>query len=145
MTNPLTLYVPIKQDPKTQETAQGIHDSFVAAVKAGLDASSIVHYARISLVPNASGEGFSAIMLMTEFDGPMNPYLKFFWDNPGTKLAFSAIAAIALTPPNPPVTDLTGFENFINNNNLNEAGDMYAAYPQTVKEIEKAFSTAKAH
>jgi hypothetical protein len=145
MTNPLTLYVPIRQDVQSQKIAQTVHDSFVANVKAGLDSSEIVHYARVSLIPNASGDGINALMLMTEYDGPMNPYLKFFWDNPGTQLAFSTIAAIALTPPNPPVTDLTGFENFINNNNLNEAGDMYAAYPQTVKEIEKAFSKEKAH
>lgn len=145
MTNPLTLYVPIKQDDASQKIAQTVHDTFVATVKAGLDSSEIVHYARVSLIPNASGEGINALMLMTEFDGPMNPYLKFFWDNPGTQFAFSTIANIALTPPNPPVKDLTGFENFINNNNLNEAGDMYAAYPQTVKEIEKAFSKEKAH
>lgn len=145
MTNPLTLYVPIKQDVASQATAQFVHDNFVASVKAGLDSSEIVHYARVSLIPNASGEGIYAIMLMTEFDGPMNPYLKFFWDNKGTQTAFTTIANIALNPPNPPVSDLTGFENFINDNNLNPAGDMYAAYPQTVKEIVKAFSHAKAH
>jgi hypothetical protein len=146
MTNPLTLYVPIKQDEVSQAAALFIHANFVASVKAGLDASEIVHYARISLIHNASGEGINAIILMTEFDGPMQPYLKFFWNNDGTKRAFKAIAEIALTPPNPLVIDLTGFENFIDDNNLNEEGDMYAAYPQTVKDIEKAFSTtAKAH
>ena len=76
----------------------------------------------------------------------MNPYLGFFWKNPSTQKAFAGIAAIALDPPEPPVTDLLGFENFINSNNLNvgaspgKIGDLYQAYPQTVKEITAAFS-----
>lgn len=140
MTNPLTLYVPIKQGEAYWEIAKKAHENFIAGVKEGLDESNIVHYARLSLIPNASGEGIYAVILSTEFDGPMNPYLKFFWDNPGTQRAFAGIAAIALTPPNPPVVDLTGFENFIDANNLNQAGDMYSAYTQTVKEIKKAFA-----
>ncbi len=140
MTNPLTLYVPIKQGEIYWEIAEKAHENFIAGVKEGLDESNIVHYARLSLIPNASGEGIYAVILSTVFDGPMNPYLKFFWDNPGTQRAFAGIAAIALTPPNPPVVDLTGFENFIDANNLNQAGDMYSAYTQTVKEIKKAFA-----
>ena len=139
MTNPLTLYVPIKQDALSQAGAQLAYDNFVDDVKAGLDVSKIVHYARLALIPNASGVGTNAILLITAFDGPMNPYLSFFWSNPSTQRAFAGIAAIALNPPNPPVTDLTGFENFINENNLNQPGDLYKAYPQTVKEIEVAF------
>jgi hypothetical protein len=145
MTNPLTLYVPIKQDDATQVAAHFAHDNFVTSVKASLDASKIVHYARVALIPNASGKGINAIIVIIEFDGPMHPYLKFFWNNEGTKQAFKAIAEIALTPPNPLVIDLTGFENFIAKNNLNKAGDMYAAYPQTVKEIEEAVEKAEAH
>jgi hypothetical protein len=142
MANPLTLYVPIKQDASSQAIAQKVYDNFVEGVQKGLDEADIVHYARVALIPNASGEGINAIILITTFDGPMNPYLAFFWKNPGTKLAFSTIAAIALDPPNPPVTDLNGFENFINSNNLNvgaspgNVGDLYQAYPQTVKEIK---------
>jgi hypothetical protein len=142
MANPLTLYVPIKQDEKSQATAQAIYANFVEGVQKGLDGSNIVHYARVTLIPNASGGGTNAIMLITTFDGPMNPYLDFFWNNEGTKLAFATIAAIALNPPNPPVTNPNGFQNFINSNNLNEGaspgsvGDLYEAYPQTVKEIK---------
>ena len=139
MTNPLTLFVPIKQDADTQKGAHYAHDHFIKDVQKGLDITNIVHYARISLIPNASGEGIYAILVITEFDGPMNPYLKVFWDNPATQVAFAGVAAAALNPPSPPVVDLTGFENFINNNNLNGPGDMYSAYPQTVKEIKKAF------
>jgi hypothetical protein len=142
MANPLTLYVPIKQDATSQAIADKVYANFVEGVQKGLDEANIVHYARVALIPNASGGGTNAIILITTFDGPMNPYLAFFWKNPGTKLAFSTIASIALDPPNPPVSDLNGFENFINSNNLNvgaspgNVGDLYEAYPQTVKEIK---------
>lgn len=135
MANPLTLYVPIKQDPITQAAAQAAAADFVQSVKAGLDASGIVHYARLALIPNLTGKGIQAILLVTTFDGPMNPYLQFFWNNPGTQKAFAGIAAIALNPPKPPVTNVTGFENFINKNNLNQPADLYQAYTQTVKQI----------
>jgi hypothetical protein len=135
MANPLTLYVPIRQDALTQAAAKAAAADFVQSVKAGLDASKIVHYARVALIPNLSGKGIQAIVLITTFDGPMNPYLQFFWKNPGTQKAFAGIAAIALNPPKPPVTNLTGFENFINNNNLNQPKDLYQAYPQTVEQI----------
>jgi hypothetical protein len=135
MANPLTLYVPIKQDPITQALAKATAGNFVQSVQAGLDASGIVHYARLALIPNPTGTGIQAILLVTTFDGPMNPYLQFFWNNPGTQKAFAGIAAIALKPPKPPVTNVTGFENFINKNNLNQPKDLYQAYPQTVKQI----------
>lgn len=135
MANPLTLYVPIKQDPITQAIAKATAANFVQSVQAGLDASGIVHYARLALIPNTTGGGILAILLVTTFDGPMNPYLQFFWNNPGTQKAFAGIAAIALKPPKPPVTNVTGFENFINKNNLNQPGSLYQAYPQTVKQI----------
>jgi hypothetical protein len=146
MANPLTLYVPIKQDAVSQAAAQLAYQNFVKGVTSGLDESGIVHYARVALIPNPSGKGTYAILLITTFDGPMNPYLGFFWKNPATQQAFAGIAEIALTPPNPPVKDLTGFENFINKNNLSKSaspgkpGDLYEAYTKTVKEIN---STAK--
>jgi hypothetical protein len=139
MANPLTLYIPIKQDPATQLAAQTAHDNFVAGVQAGLDGSHIVHYARLALIPNPGGSGILAICLITTFDGPMNPYLKFFWNNGALQAVFTGLADIALDPPSPPVTDLTGFENFINNNNLNNPGDLYNAYDQTVRQIQDKF------
>jgi hypothetical protein len=139
MANPLTLYIPIKQDPATQLAAQTAHNNFVAGVQAGLDGSHIVHYARLALIPNPGGTGILAICLITTFDGPMNPYLKFFWNNGALQAVFTAVANLALTAPSPPVTDLTGFENFINNNNLNNPGDLYNAYDQTVRQIQGKF------
>jgi hypothetical protein len=139
MANPLTLYVPIKQDPVTQAAAQAAYQNFVAGVQDGLDGSHIVHYARLALIPNPGGSGILAICLITTFDGPMNPYLKFFWNNGALQSVFTAVADIALNAPSPPVTDLTGFENFINNNNLNNPGDLYNAYDQTVRQIQGKF------
>jgi hypothetical protein len=136
MATPLTLYVPIKQDTASQAAAQFAYQNFVPSVKAGLDASNIVHYARLSLIPNTSGPGTLALLLDTVFDGAMNTYLDYFWKNEGTRKAFQGIAAIALNPPKAPVTDPTGFENFINANNLNKkATDLYQVYTLTVKQI----------
>jgi hypothetical protein len=135
MANPLTLYVPIRQDVLTQAAAKAAAADFVQSVQSGLDASGIVHYARLALIPNPTGKGIQALLLVTTFDGPMNPYLQFFWDNPGTQKAFAGIAAIALNPPKPPVTNVTGFQNFINKNNLNQPKDLYQAYTLTVKQI----------
>jgi hypothetical protein len=142
MANPLTLYVPIKQDPITQAKVQLIAAGFVQSVQSGLDSSKIVHYARLTLIPNLTGGGVQALCLITTFDKAMNPYLEFFWKNKGTRTAFQGIADIALTPPNPPVKDLTGFQKFINSNNLNQPKDLYQAYTQTVAQIEHAFPKA---
>ena len=102
MANPLTFYVPIKQDPITQAKAQLAYDNFVASVQKGLDDSHIVHYARLALIPNPGGEGILAICLITTFDGPMNPYLKYFWNDGALQAVFTGLAEIALNPPVPP-------------------------------------------
>ena len=142
MATPLSLYVPLKQDAKTQADAQALYEGFVGIVQKGLDEAKIVHYARITLIPNANGQGSLAIIIITTFDGPMDPYLRFFWSSPGFQQLFASLAAMALTPPNPPVIDLTSFENFINNNNLNVPRDLYQVYPQTVQQILTKFPPA---
>src|SRR6267142_873581 len=136
MANPLTLYVPIKQDPATQAAAQLAYKTFVKGVKGGLDDANIVHYARLALIPNPNGQGTLAILLITTFDGPMDPYLQFFWKDKGTRTAFAGVALLALNPPVPPVTEINGFEKFINANNLNVPADLYQAYTLTVKQIK---------
>jgi hypothetical protein len=141
MANPLTLYVPIKQDPVSQAAAQAAYATFVQSVKGGLDAAAIVHYARLALVPNLNGQGTLAILLITTFDGPMDPYLQFFWKDKSTRTAFAGVALLALNPPVPPVTEINGFEKFINANNLNVPADLYQAYTLTVKQITKPKST----
>jgi hypothetical protein len=139
MATPLSLYIPIRQDAETQAAAQESYAGFVAQITPGLDEAQIVHYARLILVPNLDGKGILAVLLITTFDGPMNPYLKFFWSQPGFQAVFAGFAAMALTPPDPPVTDLTSFETFIDSNNLSKPADLYQIYPQTVLQILAAF------
>ncbi len=143
-TTPLTLYLPIKQDATTQATAVALQKAFAQTVKAGLDASHILHYGCMSLIPNANGQGALAMLLVTTFDGAMNPYLEVFWKNGSVKDAFLGLISISLNPPTYPVNDLNGFERFINANNLNpNPADLYCGYPQTVKQIQHAFPPAQ--
>jgi hypothetical protein len=142
MANPLSMYVPIKQDPQTQAVAAQLAAQFVSNVQAGLDQSQIVHYAKMVLIPNPSGSGTLALLLSTEFDGSMTSYLKFFWDNPSTQQAFAGLASLALVPPDPPVTDLTGFETFVNDTNISQPADLYQAYTKSVRQINTPVAAA---
>jgi hypothetical protein len=140
MANPLTLYIPIKQDPTSQAAAEEFAKNLIPNAKGRLDESNIVHYARLASIPNNPiGTGILALCLITSFDGPMNPYLRFFWNDGALQEVFKTLAKFALNPPNPPVTDLTSFEIFINSNNLNQPADLYNAYPQTVQQIRAKF------
>lgn len=143
-TTPLTLYLPIKQDAATQAAATELQQTFSQKVKDGLDATHILHYARMALIPNADGQGTLAVLLVTTFDGAMNPYLEVFWTSPSVQEAFLGLISISLNPPTYPVDSLNGFEQFINANNLNpNPADLYCGYPQTVKQIQHAFSPAQ--
>jgi hypothetical protein len=110
-------------------------------VKKALDDAAIVHYARLTLIPNTNAPGILAVCVITSFDGPMDPYLEFFWKNDKIFAAFSGLAKMALFPPDPPVTkdDQGGFEKFINQNNINKPSDLYNNYTHTVKEIHQHF------
>jgi hypothetical protein len=142
------MYVQIKQDSLSQEAAVAAVNNFAAGVKAGLDAAGIVHYATLVLIPNmpaSPGEapvGYAGILLMTDFDLAMNPYLETFWNAPGggIKAALQGIAEIAYNPV-PSIETLTDFENFINSANLSPAPEdgnwlnFYQAYSFTVAQI----------
>ncbi|CAN5184553.1 hypothetical protein BH09BAC6_BH09BAC6_05280 [soil metagenome] len=148
MANPLTLYIPIKQDAATQQTAEAINAKFAELVAPGLDATQNVHYARMALIPNADPTDtakINAILLMTEFDKDMTTYLGVFWDAPGggIMLAFKSLAGLMLNgPADPGNFTFTEFVNFIVSNNLNnDTGSNYSAYPQYVTDILNAFPT----
>lgn len=150
MASPLTMYVQIKQDAATQSLAETTVATFTQGVQKNLDAIQIVHYATLTLVPNPAttpGEpasGYLGVLLMTDFDLAMNPYLATFWNDPssGIKAAVQGIAALAYNPVSP-INTLTEFENFVNASNLTPAPtsvppvwtNFYQAYPQTVKQI----------
>ncbi|PZF71876.1 hypothetical protein [Taibaiella soli] len=147
MASPLTMYVQIKQDAVSQELAEKAVANFTQGVQAGLDAAEIVHYATLALVPNPAttpgtpASGYMGLLLMTDFDLAMNPYLETFWNaGGGIKTAIQGIALIAYNPV-PPINTLTDFQNFINSVNLTPAPtsgnwtNFYQAYNLTVKQI----------
>ena len=136
MATPLSLYVPIKQDATSQATAQAMYTDFIATITDTLNSTKIVHYARLVLIPNESGTGTNAIMLVTTFDGAMNPYLNTFWSAGDNFHTFvNTVANIALNPSPLPIETLSAFENFINSNNLSQPSDLYQAYNDTVNQI----------
>jgi hypothetical protein len=137
MANPLTLYIPIKQDAATQAAAQAAHDHFVSSYKEVLDHFGKVHFARFVLIPNPGVTGILAVCVITSFDGPMNPYLQDFWNDKSLKEVFAGLAAMALTET--PVADFVQFENFINDHNLSKMNELYGAYDQTVRQIKAKF------
>jgi hypothetical protein len=136
MANPLTLYVLIKQDQATQEMARSVYENFAVRNREPLNRFEQVHYARFVLIPNPGVSpdqaGILAICVITTFDGPMNPYLKFFWDD--LRQMFDGITEMALHP-GAPITNFTEFVNFINDHNLSVPIDLYQAYDYTVKQI----------
>jgi hypothetical protein len=137
MANPLTLYIPIKQDKTTQDEAQAAHKGFVSNYTPALDNFGKVHYARFVLIPNPDAAGkILAICVITSFDGPMNPYLTDFWNDPILRGVFAGLAKMALVETT--VTNYTEFENFINQNNLSEIGELYQAYKYTAVQIKAA-------
>ena len=143
------MYVPIYQTPEAQEKAQSIYEYFNNPItKASLDKMAIVHYARIALVPNynAEAKGIAGILVITEFDGNMDEYLKAFYKNSETiKAAFIALIDLWAFKPDGFPTDpkeitYTIFSNFINDRNRSKPADLYFAYPQSVKQIVAKFA-----
>lgn len=151
MASPLSLYVLIKTDPITQGLAEKLRDGLVDAVGKGLNASQIVHYARVVLIPypehlrkpdDPNKPKWLGLMLVTTFDESMTDYLGWFWEHKSTRAAFQGLAMMALNTPGP-VDDLPAFEKFITRNNLSDDSDqLYQAYDQTVKQIKAAFPPA---
>ena len=147
--NPLTMYVPILQTPDVQAKAKFAAEHFNNAItKDALDKMAIVHYARVALVPNynAEGTGIAGVLVITEFDGNMDQYLRAFYDK-STTIRAVFIALIDMwafkpegfpTDPNKITYDI--FSNFINNSNRSQPAEMYYAYPQTVKQIVAKFA-----
>jgi hypothetical protein len=135
MANPLTLYLNVKQDAQSQAAVATIVSTFQAKFQE-LMQSNILHYARLSLVPGptAPDAPIQAFMVITTFDGPMNPYLQVFYSG---EEAFQALASAFVQQPSS--YDLTGFQNWINDNNLNPNGDpsnpFFEAYTFTVEQI----------
>ncbi len=159
MANPLTLYVPIRQDAQAQYAAYFIYTNFPGPDATAASFLDLVHYARVALIPGGTNTkadmtnplapvvtpAISAVLLMTEFDGDMNTYLnKFFENGSAIKTAFAGLAAIALNPPagfdptKPDSLTYPIFYKFITSNNLSKPEDNFSAYPWTIDNIKSA-------
>ncbi len=137
MANPLALYVRI--DPGKQKAAQDICNAFADIAGGGLSKIGLVHYAIVVPIPGADGTGVDAIMLVTSFDGDMEPYLDRFWKDDGTKFAFQTLAGLSRDPVDD-VTTFEGFQRFVVENNLARKLKLYNAYPYTVADIKSKMS-----
>ncbi len=134
--NPLTLWIPVKQDDATQEKVKAL----LAPLMIGrliTNAANLVHYARAVGVPNQTG-GNLGVLIIAEFDGPIEPFLAHFYKQPEIKQAFDEIYNIALTPPQAP-NSAENFEQYVMANNLAEITSISYAYRATAAEIVTRF------
>jgi hypothetical protein len=140
--NPLSFYTLVKQDADSQGKIKSILDA-IPAIRDALNRSQIVHYARFVAVPNVPNDvksGIRAMMVITEFDGTMESYIKFFFDDPKINQAFTLLGEISVKPPQLPL-ELNDFTNWVVTNNLSGQPDsLWSAYEQTVKQIKSKFS-----
>lgn len=150
MASPLTLYVQIQQNERAQQTAEQGVLQYTASVSPAFNNAHLVHYSRFTLIPNPNQDlndnpkGYLGVLLTTNFDGTMTPYLKGFWDNANFKRLIVTLGTIVY-PPIAPIVSFTQFENFMNDNNLtpepeDEWTNYYEAYPQSVDQILNAVS-----
>jgi hypothetical protein len=143
--NPLTLLLPIRNAEvySLRSNLQALQ----VALKAGLDAVGIVHFARLVILPNTN-----ILAVITEFDGDFNDYILAFVRSSGVAQVFDTILSKVDdvdTPPSvPPGTALVpvtqntdGFIQYLDYYNCTSASRSdsfawYSAYPSlTVKQI----------
>ncbi|NNE13944.1 MAG: hypothetical protein HKN51_03140 [Saprospiraceae bacterium] len=141
MASPLTFYLPIKQDKESQAAVEENIKNFAAFVKESLDETQIVHYATVALIPNPPpAKGNFAILLLTNFDKAMEPYLTVFWNTPKVRELTVKLVDIALYPPEGEIKTVQDYIKFLTSNNLTpQTGptwtNFYEAYPNTVSQI----------
>lgn len=150
MANPLTLFVPIKQDDKTQQDARSAAALFPLLVGGGLKKAKNVHYARLVLLhqnPFDTTTPVHALILITEFDKDMETYLDIFWTtSEGITDAFMGLYKMMIDElkdpkdPKPEDFEFPDFVKFITSKNLtNDITKNWSAYPQLVTDIWKAY------
>jgi hypothetical protein len=145
MASPLTMYVLLKQDAKSQLAAKQASTTFTEAISQQFDDLGMVHYAAMALVPNPVNEngksvGNLAVLIVTDFDGSMNSYIAGFWKSVQIRNTITAVQSIALYP-GPDIETLTQLENYVNDYNLTPVPpnqvwtNFYQAYDKTVRQI----------
>jgi len=137
--NPLTVWIPVKQDRNTQLKVTKL----LTTVKGGgliKGNSNLMHYYRTVGIPNNT-EGNRSILISAEFDGPVDAFLDYFYTLPGMQRAFTEIYSVAVNPPQLP-DNLASFKQYINAHNLATAKTLTYAYRATVAQIVKQFPPA---
>jgi hypothetical protein len=116
MTHALTLTVPIKQDPATQDKLAALAANFTDHVQPAIDAalkkSQIVHFARVVVIEN------KYIQVITEYEGPHEEYTEFFRRE--LTPVFKAIFELADGAPD--VNDSIAFWEFAKDHNIRTLG-----------------------
>jgi len=139
--NPLSLYVPFKQGPAAQllaiEAKKLLSGNYIPS-------DTLIHFAEVALIPNPpgskGGHKYAGFLLLTCFDGPMNPYLAFFWSQPAIRGLWTLVCKAATNAPPPGQRQsLNAFTNYINDNDVTVDGDLSGAYTATLPQIATKF------
>jgi hypothetical protein len=116
MTHALTLTLPIKKDPASQEKLAALAASFTdrvqPAIAAALKRSQIVHFARVDVIGN------DYIQVITEYEGPHQEYTEFFRRE--LTPVFKAIFELAEGAPD--VNDTAAFWEYSKDHNIRSLG-----------------------
>jgi hypothetical protein len=116
MTHALTLTLPLKKDPATQNKLAALAANFTdhvqPAIAAALKKSQIVHFARVVVI------GTDYIQVITEYEGSHQEYTEFFRRE--LTPVFKAIFDLAEGAPD--VNDTTAFWEYSKNHNIRSLG-----------------------
>jgi hypothetical protein len=116
MTHALTLTLPLKQDPASQNKLTALAANFSAqvqpAIAAALKKSEIVHFARVVVIGN------KYIQVITEYEGPHQEYTEFFRRE--LTPVFTAIFDLAEGAPD--VSDTAAFWEYSKEHNVRSLG-----------------------
>jgi hypothetical protein len=116
MTHALTLTLPIKQDPATQNKLAALAANFTdhvqPAIAAALKKSQIVHFARVVVIEN------KYIQVITEYEGDHQEYTEFFRRE--LSPVFAAIFDLADGAPD--VKDPNTFWKYAKDHNIRTLG-----------------------
>ena len=112
MTHALTLTLPLKQDPASQDKLAALAANFTdhvqPAIAAALKKSEIVHFARVVVIDNKYAQ------VITEYEGPHQEYTEFFRRE--LTPVFKAIFELADGAPD--VNDTAAFWEYSKNHNI---------------------------
>jgi hypothetical protein len=144
--NPLSLFVPFKQGPIPQATLQLLAHTLNGNQ---LPSDTLIHFAMVALIPNPPTSRFpkrkAGLLLITCFDGTMEPYLGFFWKKNGAKAIWAGIVALGANTPKKLKDKVewakseAHFTTYINENDRAQDGDLSGSYTASLPNIFKEF------